>query len=172
MRKNREQQRPLAPVWPDHRLSDELRKISEILDENPEILGLVLQDLSDKVEPQNGSPGLSAEQVLRIAVLKHWQQLSYQKLAFHLADSQSFRGFCRLPWGWTPGKSSLQENLSRVQAATWEGIQQILVQWAKARGLERGHKIQIDATTVPSPIRHPLDSQLLYDAIRTVTARC
>ena len=41
MRKNREQQRPLAPVWPDHRLSDELRKISEILDENPEILGLV-----------------------------------------------------------------------------------------------------------------------------------
>ena len=103
---------------------------------------------------------------------KHWQQLSYQKLAFHLADSQSFRGFCRLPGGWTPGKSSLQENLSRVQAATWEGIQRILVQWAKARGLERGHKIQIDATTVPSPIRHPLDSQLLYDAIRTVTARC
>ena len=55
MRKSREQQRPLAPVWPDHRLSDELRKISEILDENPEILGLILQDLSDKVEPQNGS---------------------------------------------------------------------------------------------------------------------
>ena len=52
MRKNREQQRLLAPVWPDHRLSDELRKISEILDENPEILGLVLQDLSDKVEPR------------------------------------------------------------------------------------------------------------------------
>ena len=52
MRKNREQQRPLAPVWPDHRLSDELRKISEILEENPEILGLGLQDLADKVEPR------------------------------------------------------------------------------------------------------------------------
>ena len=43
---------------PDHRLSDELRTISQILDENPEILDLVLQDLSDKGDPQNGSPGL------------------------------------------------------------------------------------------------------------------
>ncbi len=45
------------------------------------------------------------------------------------------------------------------------------MQWAKARGLEQGQKIRVDATTVPSPIRHPLDSQLLYDGIRTVTAR-
>ena len=73
--------------------------ISRILDDNPEILDLVLQDLSDKTDPQKGSPGLSAEQVLRCAVLKTWQQLSYQKLAFHLADSISLRGFCRLPLG-------------------------------------------------------------------------
>ena len=92
MRKNSEPQRPLAPVWPNHRLSDELRTISKILDKNPEILDLVLQDLSDKVDPQNGSPGLSAEQLLRCAVLKNWHQLSYEKLAFHLADSESFRG--------------------------------------------------------------------------------
>ena len=170
MRKNSEPQRPLAPVWPNHRLSDELRTISKILDKNPEILDLVLQDLSDKVDPQNGSPGLSAEQLLRCAVLKNWHQLSYEKLAFHLADSESFRAFCRLPLGWAPGKSCLQENLSRIQAATWEGIGQILVQWAKAQGLEQGHKIRVDATNVPSPIRHPFDSRLLYDSIRTVTA--
>jgi IS5 family transposase len=170
MRKNREQQRPLVPVWPDHRLSDELQTISQILDENPKIADLVVQDLSDKGDPHNGSPGLSGEQVLRIAVLKNWHQVSYQKLAFHLADSQSFRAFCRLPWEWAPGKSCLQENLSRVQASTWEGIGRILVHWGKARGLDSGEKIRVDATTVPSPIRHPLDSQLLCDGIRTVTA--
>ena len=98
MRKNRENQLPLTPLWPDHQLSYELQMISRILDDNPEILDLVLQDLSDKTDPQKGSPGLSAEQVLRCAVLKTWQQLSYQKLAFHLADSISLRGFCRLPW--------------------------------------------------------------------------
>ena len=35
MRKNSEPQRPLAPVWPNHRLSDELRTISKILDKIP-----------------------------------------------------------------------------------------------------------------------------------------
>ena len=75
MRKNRENQMPLTPLWPDHRLGDELQMISRILDENPEILDLVLQDLSDKADPCNGSPGLSAEQVVRCAVIKNWQAL-------------------------------------------------------------------------------------------------
>ena len=101
MRKNRELQRPLPPECP------ELRQISETLDDNPQILDLFLPDLSDSTDPDNGSPSLSAEQVLRIAVLKNWHQLSYEKLAFHLADSQSFRAFCPLPWGWASGRSCL-----------------------------------------------------------------
>ena len=32
MRKNRENQMPLTPLWPDHRLGDELQMISRILD--------------------------------------------------------------------------------------------------------------------------------------------
>ena len=118
MRKNRENQLPLTSLWPDHQLSYELQMISRILDDNPEILDLVLQDLSDKTDPQKGSPGLSAEQVLRCAVLKTWQQLSYQKLAFHLADSISLLAFCRLPLGWTPCKSCLQDNISPDYART------------------------------------------------------
>ena len=130
MRKNRENQMPLTPLWPDHRLGDELQMISRILDANPQILPLVLQDLSDKVDPCNGSPGLSAEQVVRCAVIKNWHGLSYAKLAFHVHDSASFRAFCRLPLGWSPGKSCLQENISRIQASTWESITRALVGWA------------------------------------------
>ena len=170
MRKNRENQLPLTPLWPDHQLSYELQMISRILDDNPEILDLVLQDLSDKTDPQKGSPGLSAEQVLRCAVLKTWQQLSYQKLAFHLADSISLRGFCRLPWGWTPCKSCLQDNISRIRASSWEKINRVLIRWAAGEGLEKGKKIRVDATAVESDIHHPTDSQLLYDSIRKLTA--
>jgi len=144
--------------------------ISRILDDNPQILPLVLQDLSDKVDLGNGSPGLSAEQVLRCAVLKNWHGLSYDKPAFHLDDSLSFRTFCRLPLSWSPGKSCLQENISRIQALTWQRITRVLVGWAKDQGLEKGRKIRVDATSVKSSIRHPLDSQLLYDSVRKVTA--
>ena len=143
---------------------------SKILDVNPRISELVLQDLSDSCDSAQGAPGLSGEQVLRCAVLKNWQQLSYRKLAFHLADSMSFRHFSRLPLGWTPTKSCLQENISRIRPSTWEKINQPLIQWAHKKGLEKGRKIRVDSSAVKSPIRHPLDSQLLYDSIRKITA--
>ena len=169
MRKNRENQLPLSPSWPDHRLARELESISEILDQNPSISDLVLHDLCDKVSSKNGARGMTAEQVLRCALIKQTHQFSYQKLAFHLADSQSFRIFCRLPYGFTPSKSTLQENISRIEASTWQALNRVLVSWADEKGLEKGRKIRVDATGVESNIRYPLDSQLLYDSVRVVT---
>ncbi|MDA2929455.1 ISNCY family transposase [Acidobacteria bacterium AH-259-O06] len=169
MRKNRENQLPISPLWPDHRLAQELRVISEILDDNASISDLVLHDLCDKVSPQNGARGMTAEQVLRCAIVKQMHQFSYEKLAFHLSDSQSFRTFCRLPYGYTPSKTALQENISKIQDSTWQQINRVLVSWADEKGLEKGRKIRVDATGVESNIRYPLDSQLLHDSIRVVT---
>jgi len=70
MRQNCKSQLPLAPFWPDHQLGEELRETSKILDGNPQISDLLLQDLCDKVSSQTGAPGLNAEQVLRCAILK------------------------------------------------------------------------------------------------------
>ena len=46
MRQKREKQRPLSPQWPDHQLANELKVISRILDDNPQTLELIVQDLS------------------------------------------------------------------------------------------------------------------------------
>ena len=62
------------------------------------------------------------------AILKNWHRLSYIRLAFFLSDSQSFRRFARLPFTWTPSASCLQQNISRIQAATWQQINRLLVQ--------------------------------------------
>ena len=169
MRRKRENQRPLSGLWPDHRLAQELRAVSKILDDNPSILDLVLHDLCDTDSSGQGARGLSAEQVLRAAILKQRQQLSYAQLAFLLNDSQCYRRFARVSFCWTPSASCLQENISRIQAGTWQQINRLLVQWARRQGLERGRKIRVDATAVESPIRHPLDSQLLNDSVRVLT---
>ena len=47
MRRKRENQLPLSGLWPGHRLAQELKAVSKILDDNPSILGLVLHDLCD-----------------------------------------------------------------------------------------------------------------------------
>jgi len=169
MRQTRENQLPLAPLWPDHKLSAELQTISRILDENPRILDLILHDLSDTVDHRRGAPGLTAEQVLRCGLFKQLQQFSYRRLAFHLVDSVSAQTFCRLPVGYAPSASVLQSNIARVKASTWQSISQVLVRWAEEEGLEKGRKVRIDATAVAADVEHPTDSQLLYDGIRVLT---
>ena len=47
MRRKRENQLPLSGLWPGHRLAQELKAVSKILDDNPSILSLVLHDLCD-----------------------------------------------------------------------------------------------------------------------------
>jgi IS5 family transposase len=39
---------------------------------------------------------MTAEQVLRCAILKQYRELTYEELAFHLEDSDAFRSFARL----------------------------------------------------------------------------
>ena len=169
MRKKREKQRPLFPQWPDHQLAQELKLISRILDDNPQTLELIVQDLSDRVDSSVGAPGLTAEQVLRCAVIKQLHQFSYRKLEFHLVDSQSCQRFCRLPYGASISKATLAENLGKIEPTTWKVINDHLVLWAQARGLEKGQRIRVDATAVQTNIHYPLDSELLYDGIRVVT---
>ena len=167
MRQSRENQLPLTPVWPDHRHGEELREISRILDENPKLNERVWQDLTDG-DRCKGAPGMSGEQVLRCGVIKQMHQFSYDRLAFHLTDSMSLRNFCRLPFGWTPARSTLAENLSRVRQSSWRQINSALVDWACEQGLENGKKVRIDATPVKSEIRHPIDNQLLDDCVRVL----
>ena len=164
MRKKREKQRPLSPQWPDHQLAQELKMISRILDDHPQTLELIVQDLSDRVDSSVGAPGLTAEQVLRCAVIKQLHQFSYRKLEFHLVDSQSCQRFCRLPYGASISKATLAENLGKIEPATWKALGA-----AQARGLEKGQRIRVDATAVQTNIHYPLDSELLYDGIRAVT---
>ena len=84
--------------------------------------------------------------MLRCALLKQYQQLSYEELAFHLEDLASFRAFARLPFGWTPKKSVLQKTISAIRAETWEEINRAVVRGARQEKLEDGAKLRIDST--------------------------
>ena len=102
--------------------------MSQWLDEHRELLGLVAGDLVQVGIKATGRQGLSAEAVLRCAILKQYRQLSYQELAFHLEDSASFRAFARLPLLLSPQKSVLQKTINAqpvgslsLQIAAWSG---------------------------------------------------
>ena len=169
MRRDRKNNFLTSGRWPDPRLIQELQAASKIFDVDPAILDLVSNDLCDTANSGQWAPSLSAEQVLRVAILKSWHHLSYTDLAFHLSDSQSFRRFARLPGHETLGVSRLRENIGRIRTAMWRRINRLLDQWAARQGLARVRKRQADATTVESPTDYPPDSQLSSDPAQAVT---
>ena len=158
---------PFPHHGPITQLANELKVISRILDDNPQTLELIVQDLSDRVDSSVGAPGLTAEQVLRCAVIKQQHQFSYRKLEFHLVDSQSCQRFCRLPYGASISKATLAENLGKIEPGTWKAINDHLVRWAQARGLEKGQRIRVDATAVQTNVHYPLDSELFTTAFES-----
>lgn len=112
---------------------------------------------------------MSAEQVLRAAIVKQMFGFSYELLPFHLADSISLRAFCRI--GIADKcfkKSAIAKNIKRILASTWEQINRILVAHGKQENIEKGRQVRIDCTVVESNIHPPTDSTLLFDSVRVL----
>lgn len=178
MRKKWQKQMPLMSKITDHAQSKELEVISNIIDTNPTICQRVLQDLNKgkNIAHRKGANGMSADQVLRSAIVKILFGFSYEQLAFHLVDSQSLSWFCRIgiaDKGFK--KSALNKNIKAISATTWQMINTELLGYANKKKIEKGRKVRIDCTCVESNIHPPTDSTLLWDTVRVLTrlmARC
>lgn len=171
MRKISKKQMPLMPPKIDHPQAEELNTISCILDKNPTIYDLAMQDLSPNGKnPKKGANGMTAEQVVRAAIVKQMFQFSYKDLAFHLMDSDSLKRSCFIGIADKGFKKSvLCKNIKSISPTTWEAINRCIVHFAKDEGIEKGREVRIDCTVVESNIHAPSDSTLLWDSVRVLT---
>ncbi len=168
MRQKRTAQASIYELFADHDLGRELQGMSAWLDAHRAILTPVMNDLCRRGLKPTGRRGLSAESVVRCALLKQHRQLSYEELAFHLQDSASFQAFARVPAHARPSKSTLQRVIAAVQPATWESIHRTLMATAKQTRIEPAQRVRIDSTVTDSDIHAPSDSHLLWDGVRVL----
>lgn len=161
--------RPLFSQWPNHQYEGPLKAIDRVLDRNPKIYQLVYRDiLGERKRHKTGSIGMTAEQVVRAAIVKQQNCWTYAELAIQCVDSAMTRAFTKLDDGQSFKKSCLQENISRIRGRTWNKINELLVEYAAGIDLEKGRSVRIDATVIESNIHHPTDSSLIYDCVRVV----
>ena len=169
MRENDNPQMPLAPSWGMHERARVLAKISEILDQHPELNERASSDVRGKSKSNRGRKGMTGEQVLRAGVVYMMFELTYEELAFHLEDSSAIRRFSRLPFGKPVKVSTLKRNLRRLTAETWEAVNLIIGNTACNKGIEKGRMTRTDCTVVEANIHHPTDSSLLWDCVRLLS---
>ena len=172
MRKKSKKQLPLMPAATDHPQAIEMENISRILDANPTICDLTMQDLCEvnNKARRTGARGMTAEQVVRAAVVKQMFGFTYKELAFHIIDSNSIRRFMRIGIADKGFKKSvLNKNIKALSGQTWEAINAQLVQYAADEKIEKGREVRIDCTVVETNIHEPTDSGLLWDSVRVLT---
>jgi len=147
--------------------------ISDVLDANPQIAALVWDDLTTgkdgKRKKKTGARGMSAEQVLRFAIVQRYEDLSYRRLYDRVEDTVVLRKFCRAEFARIPAVSTLQENIKRLRPETLERVNGAIVLHAAREGVEDGKRVRIDTTGVENNIHYPRDSRLLWDSVRVLT---
>jgi IS5 family transposase len=179
MRKSFSLQRPLALPPSEHPHAKELLRISAILEQLPEASELVLKDLlASGINPNRGREGMSAEQVLRVLLLKQMHGYSYEQLEFHLADSVAFRAFCGIGIADSaPSLSTLQRNIKVLSEETMANCHRMILAYALQNNIEDGKRVRYDSSVVNAAIHRPTDSSLLNDSVRVLVrllrrARC
>ncbi|MCA9756563.1 MAG: ISNCY family transposase [Candidatus Eisenbacteria bacterium] len=170
MRKKIHHQLPLAQPYIAHVHAKELEAMDEILSEMPSVLGTIQRELSRGHSARLGREGMTAEQVLRALILKQLNGYSYAELSFHLADSTTYRTFCRLgAFGSSPSRSTLQENFKKISPVTLQRLHEAILRAAEASGMEDGKTTRVDCTVTETNIHEPSDSWLLWDVVRVLT---
>lgn len=169
MRQIQARQLPLREPWGNHPRSEELRAISALLDALPGVARLAHADLVGARSARVGRSGVSGEQVVRLAILKQVEGVSYAELAFMLVDSRAAHTFSRLSLDDTLSSSALQENIKLLTPQTWEAINGFVVGLAHERNVENGERVRTDCTVVDANVLEPNDARLLWDCVRVLT---
>ena len=104
------------------------------------------------------------EVYLRMMFLKFRYRLGYDSLRREVADSITWRRFCRIPLdGRVPHPTTLMKLTTRCGTAAVDGCNEGLLAKAAEAGarLLRTARLRADTTVVPADVAYPTDSGLL-----------
>src|SRR5262249_26691262 len=116
-----------------------------------------------------GRPSTPAEVVLRMLVLKHLRQWSYEELQWEVGGNLVYRHFCRIDAGTVPDAKTLVRYGQLLDDKVLQPLFDRIVRVAIDAGATRGHRMRTDTTVVEAPIHYPSDSSLCNDVSRVVT---
>jgi len=150
--------------------TDEFRAIDEILDDEA-LVDLVDAALRRRhpLSGRRGRLGTPATVVLRLLVLKHLRDWSFDDCEREVRGSLAYRAFCRIDCERVPDAKTLIRLAHLMGPETLKPLLDRLVQLARRRGVTRGQRMRVDTTVVETDIHYPTDSALLADGVRVLT---
>ena len=179
-------------------MEPELAQIDKIL-EDEVIYQLVRADLSQRhpKTQQTGRGSTPVEVVLRMLLVKHLYNLSYEKTEKAVKDSLVLRRFCRVYFENVPDDTTLirwanqikpetlktlpltllpnrppahvRFSANQIKPETLKTLHERVVDLAAELKVTKGRKLRTDGTLVETNIHYPTDSSLLNDGVRVLS---
>ncbi len=118
---------------------------------------------------RRGRLGTPAEVVLRMLVLKHLFDWSFDECEREVRGSLVYRPFCRIDGERVPDAKTLIRLSHCLGPDVLKGLVERLVAVARQRRVVRGGRLRVDTTVVETNIHDPTDSTLLADGVRVLT---
>jgi IS5 family transposase len=155
----------IEDLWePWMRLVDRLLEDEQLLD--------TIYEAQGERYPQSrrrGREQTPAEVVLRLLLLKHIRNWSYDTLEQEVRANLVYRAFTRVGDGKVPAAKAMARLGQLMGPEVIEELHQRIVQLAQEQGVTRGRKLRVDTTVVETNIHYPTDSSLLGDGTRVLT---
>lgn len=152
-------------LWPDW-----LRRIDTLLEDDA-VIEVVAQALEARW-PQSrrrGRPGTPAEVVIRMLILKHLFDWSYDDLEQEVRANLVYRAFTRVDAGEVPDAKTILKIARALGPDVIAQLHRQVVDVAKRAGVTHGRRFRIDTTVVETTVHYPTDSTLLQDGVRVLT---
>src|SRR3989449_8912449 len=155
----------IEDLWePWMRLVDDLLQDEQLLD--------TVYETQGERYPQSRSRGrmqTPAEVVLRLLLLKHIRNWSYEMLEREVRANLVYRAFTRIGDEKVPDAKTLARLGQVIGPEVIRNLHQRLMELARERGIVEGRRMRVDTTVVETNIHYPTDSSLLGDGTRVLT---
>ena len=152
----------LWPAW--------LKRIDTLL-EDEAVIDTVASGLEQRW-PQSrtrGREGTPAEVVLRMLILKHLHDWSFDELEQEVRANLVYRAFTRIGVDAVPDAKTILKIAKALGPEVITDLHQRVVDVAKRAGVTHGRRFRIDTTVVETNVHYPTDSSLLHDGVRVLT---
>ena len=116
-----------------------------------------------------GGHSTPVEVILRMLIIKHLHQWSFQETEERVNDNLVLRWFCRVYFRRVPDDTTLICWSRLLRPETMHALNDRVVELAAQAKVIQGCKLRVDATCVQTTIHHPADSGLLVDSVRVLS---
>jgi IS5 family transposase len=116
-----------------------------------------------------GRKSTPAEVVLRMVMLKHIRNWTFQELEREVRPNLVYRDFTRIGAGKVPDAKTIGRQALALGPEVIKEIHQRVVELAVEKKIVQGRKMRVDTTVVETNIHYPTDSSLLGDGDRVLT---